>query len=115
AENILMSESIRHMRRYTRPGPPLAQGLRRKRQGLEQAAFGNGVFVEPVVVIGAIANDAHLQANPVLEVSERRRRVYRLIEDRRVTSIAHGEPPDVAIAAFGRVLDAQRRSVMVAG
>ena len=113
-EHVVMGQAIGHLRRHTRPGLPFAQRLRREWRNLEHPSFGDAVVDVPVVIIGAIADDLHLQADLVLEVFERRRRVDRLVEDRRVIAVAHGKPLEIAIAALGRILDAQCARVMIA-
>src|SRR3546814_13867435 len=54
---------------------------------LEIAAFGEAIFVVWVVVVGQMADHAHLQADPVLEEFQRDRCMDRLVEDRLVFAV----------------------------
>ena len=80
-EYVVMGHAIGHLGRQTRSGLPFTQGDRREWHDLEHAPFGNAVVEVPVIIIGAIADNLHLQADPVLKILKRQRRVDHLVED----------------------------------
>src|SRR3546814_20427998 len=68
-------------------------------------AFGEAIFVVWVVVVGQMADHAHLQADPVLEEFQRDRCMDRLVEDRLVFAVTERQAFDVAKPALRRILD----------
>src|SRR3546814_13231692 len=75
---------------------------------LDVAAFGEAVFVVWVVVVGQMADHAHLQADPVLEEFQRDRCMDRLVEDRLVLAVTERQAFDVAKPAIRRLIAAGR-------
>src|SRR3546814_13090408 len=78
-------------------------------------AFGEAIFVVWVVVVGQMADHAHLQADPVLEEFQRDRCMDRLVEDRLVFAVTERQSFDLAKLVLRRILTAGFRLQLIPG